>query len=124
MATTSPATRIAEPVWQTLQLYRQTQIQNGALVPFFTAVLAYQNLDVLGDANGAPVQVLNLGTPGWNENLSGDAQLATALGEVVTRADGTTKLTVLELLESTLMARATSQAAAQAAAHTQAHSPA
>ena len=103
---TTPATRITEPVWQALNLYRQSQIQNGALVPFFTAVLSYQSLDILGDANGAPVQILNLGTPGWNENLSGSVPINAALGELVTRADGVTKVTVLELLEDLLMARA------------------
>jgi len=112
MSTVTPATRISEPVYQSFQWYRRTNVQNGALLPSFTMVLASQNLDVLGDANGNPVQILNLGTVGWNENLEGDAQIATLFGEEVTRADGT-KLTVNALLDSILMARATAQAAAQ-----------
>ena len=116
MATISPATRIAEPVCQAFQLYFQSQIVNGALVLNPTAVLAYQNLDIVGDANGAPELILNTGTPGWNENLSGDAQLLTALGEEVTRADGTTKMTVGELLQAILQARAVTLSAEQAAA--------
>ena len=114
MPTITPATRISEPVWQGFNFYRQTQVQNGALVPFLTGVFSYQNLDILGDANSNPVQILNLGVPGWNENLSGDAEIAQAFGEEVTRADGT-KITVSALLDSILMARATAQSAALAA---------
>ena len=108
----TPATRIIQPVWQGFNFYRQTQVQNGVLVPFLTGVQSYQNLDILGDANGNPVQILNLGVPGWNENLSGDTELATAFGEEVTRADGT-KTTVYALIDSILMARASTQAAAK-----------
>ena len=114
MATISPATRITEPVCQAFQLYFQSQIVNSALVLNPTAVLAYQNLDIVGDANGAPELILNTGTPGWNENLSGDAQLATAFGEEVTRADGT-KLSVAELLKAILQDRATTLSEARAA---------
>ena len=115
MATVTPATRISEPVCQAFQLYFQSQIVNGVLVLNPTAVLAYQNLDIVGDANGDPELILNTGTPGWNENLSGDAQLLTALGEEVTRADGTTKMTVGDLLQNILQARAVTLSVAQAA---------
>ena len=115
MATVTPATRISEPVCQAFQLYFQSQIVNGVLVLNPTAVLAYQNLHIVGDANGDPELILNTGTPGWNENLSGDAQLLTALGEEVTRADGTTKMTVGDLLQNILQARAVTLSVAQAA---------
>ena len=131
MATVTPATRITEPVCNAFQLYFQSQILNGAVVLNPTAVLAYQNLDIVGDANGAPELILNTGTPGWNENLSGDAQLLTALGEEVTRADGTTKMTVGDLLQAILQSRAVTlsvalaaeQVAAVAAAAAQASAP-
>jgi len=121
--TVTPATRISEPVYQSFQWYRRTPVLNGALAPNFTAVLSYQNLDILGDANSNPVQILNMGVPGWNENLEGDAQIAGAFGEEVTRADGT-KLTVAALLDSILMVRASVQSAALAAATSTKASPA
>jgi len=104
-ASITPATRINQPVWQGFHFFRRTPIANGAFAPNFTLVLDAQNLDVLGDADGHPLQILNLGAPGWNENLEGDAQVATLLGEVVTREDGT-KLSVAALLDSLLMSRA------------------
>ena len=109
--TTTPATRISQPACQAFQFYTQAQILNGAVTFNPTAVLSYQNLDILGDANAVPEVILNLGTPGWNENLSGAAQLATVFGEEVTRADGT-KLTTGDLIQSILQARAVTLSAA------------
>jgi len=99
--TVTPATKITVKEWTVLSVMRNTQIKDGALVPapmvnLTTAVRTY-----LGDANGAPVQVLpDSNGPGTWGNVALD------LAEEVTRADGS-KVSVLDLLDALAIAAAT-----------------
>ena len=94
---TTPATLISEQTWTAINIYRNAAISGTAIVPNIQANATVGTQEYLGDANGNPTQVIpsipSAGTPNLWVNKVLD------LSEVVTRADGTTKLTIAALLD-------------------------
>lgn len=105
---TTPATTLLVPTWTYLTIGRSLAIippsggTAGSLLPSWTVSLAKGTVEYLGDANGNPVQPLVPGALSQGNNMT---TVVLDLSEVVTRADGVTKLSVLALLDALAMAQ-------------------
>jgi hypothetical protein len=95
---TTPATKITYPTWQSINLNRNLAIVSGAITPSLNANVLSGSAEFLGDANGVPQSQLQITAMGM-----GMTSVSLDLSEVVTRKDGT-QVTVLALLDAIGMA--------------------
>ena len=102
-ATPTPATTLTTTDWCFLALQRTPVVANGAVAPSFQANACSQVNEVLGDVNGVPQRLISSQGSG---QVGIQADILALLGETITRADGTTKQTILQALDAILQAAA------------------